>query len=391
MLRSKNRKILFLVPRLNDGGGEKVVLSTINELIKDYEVTVVIVIGGGRLESNLPKEVAKYVISNSEYIDQPQNIFKMILNILFFLPYLVKLAFKHNVILAAGEFGGSLYIGAILNMISKRPLIGWAHGEVFKMIKLSKVTLLRKRIHMFLLKWAYKKAHIILAVSEKTKLDLENNIPNIGDRIRVIYNPVSLDKINEKAKDPLLEKEYSYFSYPVITAAGRHEYRKGFDIIIKAHALLIKEGFFHYLIIVGGEGEETSTLNKIIKDLQVEKTVVLTGYKDNPFPIISRSQIFAFPSRSEGFGLALVEAMALGVPVVVSNSAGGALEVIDYGRYGILLSSEDVEEWVKVFKRLLISSTERNHWARLAKERSKFFSIENFRERLYTVFKEVDL
>lgn len=220
----------------------------------------------------------------------------MTINILFSFPYLVKLAFKHNVILGAGEFGGSLYIGAILNMISKCHLIGWAHGEVFKMIKLSKGNLLRKRIHMFLLKWAYKKAHIILAVSEKTKLDLENNIPNIGDRIRVIYNPVSLDEINEKAKEPLLEKEDLYFCYPVITASGRHEYIKGFDIIIKAHALLIKEGFFHYLIIVGGEGEETPTLNKLIKNLQVEKTVVLTGYKDNPFPIISKSQIFAFPS-----------------------------------------------------------------------------------------------
>lgn len=284
-----------------------------------------------------------------------------------------------------------LYIGAILSMISKRPLIGWAHGEVFKMIKLSKANFLRKKIHILLLKWAYKKAQIILAVSEKVKLNLENNISNIGDRIRVIYNAVSLDEINEKAKEPLIETEALYFNYPVITASGRHEYIKGFDIIIKAHALLIKEGFFHYLIIVGGEGEETPTLNRLIKDLQVEKTVVLTGYKDNPFPIISKSQIFAFTSRSEGFGLALVEAMALGLPVVVSDSAGGALEVIDYGRYGILLSGEYVEKWVKVFKNLLSSTTERNHWARLAKERSKFFSIENFRERLYAVFKEINL
>src|SRR4029450_4389351 len=109
-----------------------------------------------------------------------------------------------------------------------------------------------------------------------------------------------------------------------IIGLGRLWPEKGFELLVEAHAKVRAAGLPHGLVIVG-RGPELDALRALVDRLGVSNSVLLPGFVANPFPVLARASLLCVPSRFEGFGLTIAEALVLGVPVV-STDCGGPSE-----------------------------------------------------------------
>jgi len=86
-----------------------------------------------------------------------------------------------------------------------------------------------------------------------------------------------------------------------------------------------------------GEGEERPNLEALVRELGLEEDVALPGFVENPYKYMKRAAVFVLSSRWEGFGNVLVEAMALGTPVVATDCPSGPAEILEGGKWGRLV------------------------------------------------------
>jgi glycosyltransferase involved in cell wall biosynthesis len=96
----------------------------------------------------------------------------------------------------------------------------------------------------------------------------------------------------------------------------------------------------------------------------------------NPFKFMRKATVFCLASRYEGLGNVILEAMALGIPVVVTDCPSGPSEILDGGKYGILVRPEDPEAIAAALTQVLSDKELRENLSRLALERAQDFSIE---------------
>ncbi len=146
------------------------------------------------------------------------------------------------------------------------------------------------------------------------------------NKVDVVYNAIELpqDNLVNKRSDGAV----------VISTVGRLHQVKGFHNLIRAMKLLDDK----VTLRIGGEGEEKENLECIIAQEGLQKRVQLVGHVE-PFEFIAKSDIFVQPSLVEGFGLATIEAMAVGVPVVVTP-VGSLREIVEDGVTGIVAGGQ---------------------------------------------------
>jgi glycosyltransferase involved in cell wall biosynthesis len=120
---------------------------------------------------------------------------------------------------------------------------------------------------------------------------------------------------------------------------GRLEPVKNPLALVEAVARLRDENVPVELWIVG-DGSQRAELEKRIEKHALQKNARLFGYRKNPIDYVSQCDLYVQPSLSEGFGIALVEAMGCGVPVL-ATSVGGAPEIITHGETGWLIDQPD--------------------------------------------------
>jgi glycosyltransferase involved in cell wall biosynthesis len=173
-----------------------------------------------------------------------------------------------------------------------------------------------------------------VAVSAGVAESLRSDCGVPQDRIRVIPGAVDLDAIRRRAGDgPLLSGGFLEGTYAI--AVGRLVRQKGIADLIEAAADVVRRRPFK-LLIVGG-GPLHAQLQQMITDLGLESVVYLAGFVQNPYPLIRRARLLVSASRFEGLPLTLIEALALAVPVVATDCPSGPREILDGGRYGLLV------------------------------------------------------
>ena len=175
---------------------------------------------------------------------------------------------------------------------------------------------------------------------------------------------------------------------PFVVGVGRLAHDKGFDVLIEAHDRVRRE-IPHSLVIMG-QGEERDALAALVARLGLEESVLLPGFVQNPFPVVTRASVLCGPSRHEGWGLMLAEALALGVPVIASDLAGPAA-VLDGGRYGDLLEPGSVEAVASALARHLREPGRLGRKAQEASEHSSAFAMRRGAEQWVRLFEELSL
>ncbi len=136
-----------------------------------------------------------------------------------------------------------------------------------------------------------------------------------------------------------------------IVAAGRLHRKKGFDVLIQAMGKL-RAWDFDVTCEIAGEGDERADLEALIKELDLDPCVKLTGWTDDVSGFLATGDLFAFPSHQEGFPLTLLEAMAVGLPVVATE-IDGPNEILREGINGRLVPDDDPDRLAEALGELI--------------------------------------
>lgn len=241
-----------------------------------------------------------------------------------------------------------------------------------------------------LLRALYPRAARIVAISEGVRRDLIENFDVPPDLVETIHNPLEVDNVQAAARAPL-DPELAELGGRWIVSMGRLHGQKGQWTLIRSFPSLLERVPDAKLVLVGTgplqdqlvrlsratglrtwvSGEESMATQR--------HQVLFAGFRSNPFPILRRASVFAFPSRWEGLGNVLLEAMACGVPVVSADCPSGPREILapelplttplrapHFGSHGVLVPVEremtlsasapqrtSEEQWSEVLSSLL--------------------------------------
>ena len=174
-----------------------------------------------------------------------------------------------------------------------------------------------------------------IAVSDDLRSRLLARMPWPPERLSVVHNGIDVDA-PAPAADPRLRAAISGGSeLPVVLAASRLDRGKGLDVLIDTAAKVAGACF-----AIAGEGPQRRALSRRIAELGLEGRVRLLGWREDLRELLAASDVFVQPSRNEGLSIAVLEAMAVGCPVVATD-AGGTRESIEDGVTGVLVPPGD--------------------------------------------------
>jgi glycosyltransferase involved in cell wall biosynthesis len=139
--------------------------------------------------------------------------------------------------------------------------------------------------------------------------------------ITLIENGIDFEAIARRAEAPLPQtRPPGQF---IVATVGRLEEQKNCELLIRAFAALVSSSRAQPLgLWIVGSGSQRSYLEGLCHQLGIAETTTFFGYQDNPYPFVGAANLYVSPSRYEGFNLALVEAIGLGVPSVATVSGG---------------------------------------------------------------------
>lgn len=199
------------------------------------------------------------------------------------------------------------------------------------------------------------------------------------DSIHVIHNPIIGNDIQQRASEPVTHPWLASKAVPVVLGVGRLSRQKDFPTLIRAFALLRAERNCRLVIL--GQGEDESSLKRLIAELELEDDVSLPGFVSNPLAYMAKADLFVLSSAWEGFGNVLAEAMATGVPLVSTDCRHGPREILDGGRYGRLVPVGDAAQLAQAMSETLDAPPDRM-WLKAAADR---FRIETQGQRYLEV------
>ena len=239
-----------------------------------------------------------------------------------------------------------------------------------------------RRLKCWLVSQTYRRHDAVVGVSRGVKEDLVSMFPPLRGKVHTIYNGVPLENVRTQGgrggDDPAQPAPYH------VVAVGRLEAVKDYATLIDAAALLDDPGIRFTIL---GEGSEHAALQKRIDERGSRSPVTLAGHIDNPFPVIAGAGAFALTSLRESFGNVLVEALCLGVPVISTDCPHGPAEILDSGRYGLLVPVGDAVALAEAVRRLAYDAEMRERFAEQGPERADAFSLERHCRNVIALFR----
>ncbi|GEM_PF-311077 len=166
-------------------------------------------------------------------------------------------------------------------------------------------------------------------------------------RTRTIPNGLDIVTVQQRSQLPIGSADVNEFierHTPVVLGVGRLSLEKAFDVLIDAFFTKVKPAFPDAGLLILGEGKQRETLERRIRESGGDQACAcLPGYVENIPAVMSRSDVLSISSRTEGLPITLLEAMALGLPVI-STRVGEIPSVLGQGRGGGLVSRIDKNE-----------------------------------------------
>jgi glycosyltransferase involved in cell wall biosynthesis len=229
-------------------------------------------------------------------------------------------------------------------------------------------------------KRALREADLTLAVSNYTRDRLIQEVGLDADRVKILPNTFAAERFAIAPKPPRLLRKYGLRpDTPVILTVCRladTECYKGYDQIIKAMPEILRVvPNARYLLV--GKGPDRPRIEKLIAEAGVQDAVILAGFvpDEELAEHYNLCDIFAMPSRAEGFGIVYLEALACGRPVLAGNK-DGSRDAIGGGELGLLVDPDDTAGIAAEIIRVL----RREHW------RPEIFNPELLRRRVIELF-----
>ncbi len=362
--------ISIFLPSLRGGGAERVMLYLIRGFAeRDYDVDLVLAKREGPYLGQVPENV--------NVVDLQAR------RVLTSLPALVRYLRRARpaALLSAMDHSNIVALWAQRLARVRARVVVSVHNTLSMGVKHSNG---RGRLIPYIARWCYGWADGVVAVSRGVADDLSNTIGLPRERIRVIYNPVVVPELFELAKEPVDHPWFLAGEPPVVLSAGRLNAQKDYPTLLRAFSLVIRGRPVRLVIL--GEGEERAGLEAMVRDLGLEDVVSLPGFAKNPYAYMSRATVFVLSSTWEGFGNVLVEAMAVGTPVVATDCPNGPAEILENGKYGRLVPVGNAEALAEGILAALDGSTN----SEVLRHRAKEFSYDDIADQYLEILHGCD-
>lgn len=318
------KKILLLINNMNGGGAEKLLLQFICFLHEytNYKIFLLLTYHTGIYLNDIPGYVnIQYIFSeknheNEELIkNDAKNISKKYINDIYDIA-IAYLEGSSTKLLAYAEIPDELKYAWVHIDLEKRHYTETLYKNIQEETEcyrhFNKIAVVSKGVYNAFLK--------VFGIEFSSKL-------------QILYNPINVDEIREKAQD-----NHIIYSKFTICSMGRLVTQKGFDRLIESVYIVKNMGYDLNLVILG-DGVRKNELLKQINNYKLTNNVILYGFIKNPYPYLAASDLYICSSRTEGYCLAVCEAIALGKPVI-STQCTGVSEVFELCNCGEIVSND---------------------------------------------------
>ena len=301
--------ILHISRTMDIGGAEKIVYQLATDLKEEFD-SVHIASTGGLWEDELKKQG----IQHHKILDVESKSPKTLAKNFKILSSIIK---KHKIdIIHTHHRMAAFYARLLMYLFPKVKHVYTAHNIFDNRLKLYKYSVQGARV-------------IAVSIAVKEHLKKQLNLNNV----EIIYNGIKVDNSKETSS------EVTDFKGTKIGFIGRLDYQKGVDILIKSLARLDYSDYKMYII---GTGQMENELKELVSTYKLNSNVECLGYRDNISALINSFEFLVFPSRFEGFGLALAETFLREKTAVVTNIVGFS-DLINKDN-SVIVESENIDE-----------------------------------------------
>jgi glycosyltransferase involved in cell wall biosynthesis len=365
--------ILFVAPDLHRGGVGRCVYFMLEELPKHGLSTSLFCVREIEHEfspskARVTRSIARKLGNRAMQLSMPWALLRLLVTIR---------REKPAVVCSHGLFCNILVAAARVLMPGAFRSVAFEHNSPSAHYRSTSMGGLKR----LLLRACYGAHDDVIGVSRGVARDLIAMVPSLRDKCRHIYNGIPLDDVRVQARAGTSSLPDDGKLH--IVAVGRLVHNKGFQTLIDA-AKLLNDPDIVFTII--GEGPQRAELETRIARLVPGSPVRLIGHVDNPFPMLAGADIFLSVSERESFGIVLVEALCLGVPVVAADCPSGPAEILDEGKFGELVPVGDAAAVARTIRALANDLPRREHLADLGPQRAADFSLERHCRNVVDLF-----
>jgi glycosyltransferase involved in cell wall biosynthesis len=402
----RRRRIAFLIADLNVGGVQKTTLTLARALAEaGNQVDLLVLRAGGALRDQIAPAVRRvelppaacwrgrlYALAADPaafvQLLRPVLIAKKVSATLPYLPALVRYlrAERPDALISATPHLN-------LEAVWARRLAGTATRVLISersapSQKLPKSKNWRHRHLPALMRRTYPQADVVVAVSAALADDLAAVTGLPRSLIRTIYNPIVGPELFARAAEAVGHPWLQPGQPPVILGVGRLTDQKDFPTLLRAFARVRAKRAARLLILGGAKNEEKfqdrqAALLALAAELGIAGDVELPGFADNPIAYMARARVFVLSSRFEGLPGALIQALACACQVVSTDCPTGPAEILEQGRYGLLVPMGDDTAMAAAIEQALDAPLPTELLRRRAGEFSEERAVSSYLEALF--------
>lgn len=372
--------VMFFLPQLGGGGAEMNAVrvgGALNSM--EHEVSFAVCRGPGDYARHLDDDIEVKVLDtgriNSSTLRLIRSVRPLRKHVLSRMPSIVCPVMAAN----------SLAAIAALRQCNPRPRIVLSIQNSLRAKYIDPASP-RARLELGLVRRLFPKADHVIALSEGVADELRELVPGLEGRISVVHNAGLTEPVDEMQADTALPIERPD-SGQLLVACGRLIKQKGYPYLLRAFARLAVSRNVHLWIL--GEGPLHKELTVLSESLGIGSRVRFLGFMDDPQAYMRAADVFVLSSLWEGFGNVVVEAMAVGTPVVATNCHHGPGEIITDGVNGLLVPPADEVALADTLERLLGDEALCQRLSLAALERARDFTPRIIAQQYAGVFAKV--
>lgn len=370
-------KILIVVNYLEGGGIERVLIDVLKS-IKEYSKVEVLCINDYGISWEKEVEVyapVKFLDNNRKKFNFPilKSLYSRLYDNITFQSKLLQRFVKKGSFdkVIAFSDGRAVEIVSRINIEGVKK-IAWVHTDFLSIEK--------TRRSITSLSATYNRFDSVIFVSEQLKRCYTHFL-NLKTATSVVSNSIDTTRIQQFVKGVTdIKLPVPSDKYVNLMLLGRFSKEKGFDRVIESLGRMDATLRSRIHLYIVGRGVERINYESRISALNLNDCVTIVGFTMNPYPLLSKMDALLMPSRFEGFGLVSLEAMALGVPVIASDTTG-VREILDGGKYGLIVENSD-SAFDQPLTLMSKSELELNVYKPRMKEACNRYSIKKFNSAL---------
>ena len=314
-----NKRVLFVIPYLYEGGAQRALSNIEMNFPDDWEIETLV---NSEYKKAYP---VKGIIHSLGISEKPKTD-----SVLFQFGVFLKRIRKLKQLKSTGRYDACISMAdsaSVANILS-----GNKHCKTIISIRTSLKAMSRLAQYKYvvnpLARVFYNSADKVVAVSEELKKELIEEFKIKKEKVVAIPNGYNLDSILNRAEEPLEEDIANFITgKKVICNVGRLSFPKGQWHLIRAFKR-IKEAIPDSVLLIAGTGELEEYLLKLADELKLNDSIWFLGHTDNVYKYLKSADVFAFPSILEGYPNAMAEAICVGVPCVATDFKTGAREIL---------------------------------------------------------------